>query len=49
LASVDDVSLQIACVTDAKNISPSSTDSGWVTIEKIVVVDQGATKPVFAN
>ncbi|HTC13230.1 MAG TPA: hypothetical protein VK692_03370 [Chthoniobacterales bacterium] len=46
---MDDVSLQIACVTDAKNISPSSTDSGWVTIEKIVVVDQGATKPVFAN
>jgi hypothetical protein len=40
---VDDVSLQIDCVTDPKNISRSSSDDGWVLIDEIFVVDRGAT------
>jgi hypothetical protein len=40
---MDDVSLQIDCVTDPKNISRSSSDDGWVLIDEIFVVDRGAT------
>jgi hypothetical protein len=40
---MDDVSLQIDCVTDPKNISRSSSDDDWVLIDEIFVVDRGAT------
>jgi hypothetical protein len=40
---VDDVSLQIDCVTDPKNISRSSSDDGWVLADEIFAVDRGAT------